>query len=478
MMRKIAVLTTFAAALLACDDGPGVIQLDDDAVVAGFAYIDRDGDGIFTNADGVAVGVVAALLREASGDTVARATTRANGSFIMERIPAGQYRLVAHRGTAGDTVDVLHIDSARITLAARDSVVRMVRLGYPRTTAVAARALPAGRRITMEGIALNGWATFGDAVIHFVDQTGGMRSIRTAQTGVQAGDSISVIGTTGVQNGHVVLADGLARVVGPSRGLPAIDSVATGTAATAGGGVRADHQVRVAGATIVDTATIAGGRVLGVDDGSGRVEVLLSAQVAFNPGAYVPGATLAAAGLLVPAPTGSAWRIRPRERDEVTLTFNTVTVAQARTLPAGQQIVLQGRALNAWASFGDSSVHIVDATGSFRGMRVPPVGVAPGDSIRLIGVLGSRDGQPMLTTSSIAVLQAGLGLPQPDSVSTGLARTADGGARDAGIVKVSGTIIGTGQTILRINDGSGELEVQFTGRRRAAAATHRARSSR
>jgi DNA/RNA endonuclease YhcR with UshA esterase domain len=468
MRRTLLPVIVTALVVASCSEGTGVIQLDDTAAVGGIAFIDRDGDGQLTGVDGLAVGVITALVREASGDTVARAVTRANGSFLMDRLPAGQYRLVALRGTAGDTVDVLHIDSARITLAARDSVTRLVRLGYPRTTTAAARALPAGHRVTMEGIALNAWNTFGDATIHFADRTGAMRSVRTAQTNLQAGDSITLIGTLGVLNGHVVLADGIARVAAPSRGLPPIDSVSTGAAATAAGGARADQQVRVV-ATIVDTATVSGERVLSVNDGSGTVQVVLSAQVTFNPGTYVPGATLAATGLLTPSPTGSAWRIRPRDRNEVSLSFNTVTVAQARTLGVGQQAVLQGRALNAWGAFGDSSLHIVDATGAFRAVRVPQTGVAPGDSIRLIGLIGTRDGQPVLTANSVAILQAGLGLPTPDSISTGRARTADGGQKDAAIVKVAGTIVGTSTTTLRINDGTGEVEVVFAGSAPTAA---------
>ncbi|CAN5897418.1 hypothetical protein BH23GEM9_BH23GEM9_31780 [soil metagenome] len=654
MRKRISFPVAVATLFLSCSEGPGVIQLDDTAWVAGIAYIDRDGDGQLTNTDGLAMGVLTALVLESSGDTLARATTRPDGTFIMARVPAGTYRLVARRGAVGDSVDVLHIDSARITLSARDSVVRLIRLGYPRTTTAAARTLPAGRRITMDGIALNGWSTFGDSVIHFADRTGAMRAVRTLPNSVQAGDSITLVGTTGVSGSYVVLADARANVVVPSRGLPAADSlstqqtatadagrvgeaqarvagaivrdtgsvgnyrrvgvddgsgrveillhrniafppqsyapgatvsytgvlvpslagsgwqlrpraagdvtamfpvvsaaqtrtlpigsrvyvngialngwntfgdstvhvadasgavrairvqasvvaagdsvqvlgtiglsdgrraladaaiaimaaarglpaiptVTTAAVASAGGGTLADNQARIANALIVDTATVGADRILGVNDGSGRVEVVLSSKVTFNPGPYVPGGTLTAAGVLVPAPGSSTWRLRPRERNEVTLTFNTVTVSQARAMPTGQQAVLQGLALNSWSVFGDSTVHLLDYTGTLRAVRV--VGnVAAGDSIRLVGLMGTRDGQPVLSNASATVMRSGVGLPQPDSISAARARSADQGTRDAGAVRVVGTITGSqslpsGDNQITISDGSGSVDV-------------------
>lgn len=468
-MRRAAVAAAAVALALSCSDGPGVIRVDDSAWVGGIAFIDRDGDGQLTAADGVAAGVLTALVVEASGDTVARATSRADGTFAMSRIPAGRYRLVASRGAAGDTVDVLHIDSARITLAARDSVARSVRLGYPRTTVAGARGLPPGRRVTMEGIALNGWSTFGDSVVHFTDATGSMRAIRTLPGPVQAGDSITLVGTTGVASGHTVLVDARAHVAAPARGLPPLDSIPTAVAATAADGVRADGHVRIGNALIVDTARVFGDRILGVNDGSGRVEVVLDAQVAFDPGPYVPGGTIRAAGVLAPDPGGTMWRLKPRERNDLAVTFTTTPIAQARSLPQGQQAVIEGVALNSWAAFGDSTVHVVDPTGTLRATRVVGANqLAAGDSVRLVGTMTLRDGQPVLGSATAMVLVQAVGLPLPDSISTQRVRTADGGTRDAGLVRAAGMIIGSqqlpgGDRLLTFNDGSGPAEVLIRG---------------
>jgi hypothetical protein len=226
--------------------------------------------------------------------------------------------------------------------------------------------------------------------------------------------------------------------------------------------VRADGQVRIAGAVVLDTATVVGDRILGVDDGSGRLEVVLDRDIVFNAGAYVPGATFAGAGVLVPGAVGS-WRLKPRNRDEAAITFTVVSTAAARTLAAGMRVAIEGIALNGWGAFADSTVHLRDATGALRTVRVLG-NVAAGDSVRLLGVIATRDGQPVLTGVSATTLVAGIGLPVPDSVSTATAASAQAGTRDAGQVRVGGQITGTnnlpaGDVILTVNDGSGAVEV-------------------
>ena len=114
-MQRLAFATLSLAALFACSDPSGV-ELEAVGVVAGTAYFDRDGDGRRDNAVDIPVaGVVAAVLLEATDDTVAQATTGADGSFAIGAIPVGRYRLVGRRGALlGDTVEVVQIDSAPV----------------------------------------------------------------------------------------------------------------------------------------------------------------------------------------------------------------------------------------------------------------------------------------------------------------------------------------------------------------------------
>ena len=336
---------------------------------------------------------------------------------------------------------------------------------FPIVTIAQARTMPIGSRVYIDGIALNGWTVFGDSTMHVADQTGAIRAVRALFSTAIAGDSVQILGTTGLTDGRLALVDVQVRIVAFARGLPAIDLVTTAVAATASNGARADGQVRITNAIIRDTATVNGDVVLGVDDTSGRLEVVLDRNVLFNAAPYVPGASFTGAGVLVPATGSTSWRLKPRNANEAAITFATVTVTQARTQADGKSVVLQGRALNGWSAFGDSTVHLLDATGSIRAIRVVGA-VAAGDSIRLLGVIATQNGQKVLSNVNAAVVVAGMGLPSPDSISTSRAASADGGIRDGGQVRASGTIIGlegqnNGDIMFQVDDGSGRLEVIF-----------------
>jgi len=141
----------------------------------------------------------------------------------------------------------------------------------------------------------------------------------------------------------------------------------------------------------------------------------------------------------------------------------TVSIADARAAAAGARVAVSGIALNATLTFGDSTLHLRDTSGSIRltGVRTP---AAAGDSIRAIGAVSSSNGQVVVESPSIWIVQANAGIPVPDSVPTAVAAAADGGARDAGQVRIRAEIIGTqpqqnGDLVVVVNDGSGVLEV-------------------
>lgn len=465
-MRRSLIIALAAVTVAACSEEDPVVVVDGTGAVAGIAFIDRDGDGrLNQNVDAVAPGVMAALLLEGTADTVARATARADGSFIMPRIQPGRYRLVATRGTLlGDTVDVLRVDSAQITLTASDTVVRHVRLGYPQHTVLAMKSLPTGRRITVEGVALNGWVTFGDSTIHLRDATGTIRAVRVTQSNVQAGDSVRFIGTTGVDGGRPVLAGVVAHVLGAARGLPAPDSISTARAATADAERLADGQARIAGALIRDTATQGEFRRIGVDDGSGRVELLLKRTMSFPAEAYSPGAIVSVTGVLAPAATGGTWQLKPRGPADMTAGFSTVTTAQSRSITSGTRVFIHGIALTGVNTFNDATMHVADATGAIRAIRVAPASVAPGDSVRILGTTGLVNGRFVLADASVTVLAPARGLPALQQVPTGTAATAASNARADNQVRIAGALIVdtatvAGDRILGVNDGSGRLEV-------------------
>lgn len=465
MMRKLMIL--IAAALFSgCSDGNDLVLTLDDirAAVAGAAFVDQNGDGVFQTGETAAPGVLAALVVEGTADTVARATTGADGSFLISDVPIGRYQLVVARGSAiGDTLVVLPLDSTRLVLAVGDTAVRMIRLAFQTVRIAALSQVPSGRRVAVEGIALNGWSTFGDSTVHVADVSGALRVLRAERGTFAAGDSVRVVGTIGTDQGRVALVDASVRVLVAGRGLPAPRALTT-AAADAGQGGAGYGQAQITAAVITDTATVARDRRLTVDDGSGPLQVVMDADAGFNLSGFVPGATLTATGLLVPT-ASSRWQLKPRTSADITVSFPTITIAQARASEAGRRVVIEGVALNASSAFGDSTVHLRDRTGSIRTVRVPNQ-VAGGDSIRMLGTIAARNGQPVLTVTSASVITAGVGVGEADSVSTFVSNTAANGTLDAAQVRIVGTIMGTqglptGDVLLTVDDGSGRAEVLF-----------------
>ena len=461
-MRRI-LPALVACVAVSCTDGGDPVTIDDrTGTVRGVAYVDRNADGVYTqSADALAEGVTAMLLLDATGATTATAVTDADGSFLIDDVPIGRYRLAAQRGTLGDSVEVQLIEDAVFSLAQNDTVDRDIRIGYPRVTTAALRGLPAGRRVIVEGVALNSWSAFGDSTVHVSDAVGSIRAVRVAQSGLQAGDSVRLLGTTALRDGQAVLSSAAATVTVAGAGHAPADSVSTAEAAAADDGSRDAGLVRVAGA-IVAAQTLANGDILlGVNDGSGLLEVVLDDAIPFVAAQFQPGAQLQATGVLVPA--GAAWQLKPRTAADASATFPTVTIAEARALDVGTTVYIHGIALNARVAFGDNTVHVADATGVIRTLGVTQTNILAGDSIRILGTVAMRNGQPVLNAAGSSVLLAGVGLPAVDSVTTAAAASAEDGARDADQVAVSGVISATAargaETVLTISDGSGDLIV-------------------
>jgi len=143
----------------------------------------------------------------------------------------------------------------------------------------------------------------------------------------------------------------------------------------------------------------------------------------------------------------------------------TATVAEARQLPIGKRVTVTGVALNARGAFGDSTVHVMDSTGSVRATQVTGT-VAAGDRVRLTGSIGTRGGQPVLRATAVEVVAPGVGVAAADSLSTASAAGAAGGALDAARVSVTGAVVeiewpSSTVIALTVNDGSGAVIVEL-----------------
>jgi hypothetical protein len=192
------------------------------------------------------------------------------------------------------------------------------------------------------------------------------------------------------------------------------------------------------------------------------VEAAVRSDGSFDLQLLQPGTRVDVTGLLT-AVGGGRWRLMPRSQDDISLGFPSVTVSEARALAVGQTVIVTGTALNARTAFTDTTVHVLDATGSIRMTRVRPT-VLAGDRARFIGTTARRDGQPVLDNVTPLVLDVG-GLPAPIRLSSALAATASNGTLDAAQaqvreVNVISTVTSGSELILTVNDGSGPLEVR------------------
>lgn len=164
----------------------------------------------------------------------------------------------------------------------------------------------------------------------------------------------------------------------------------------------------------------------------------------------------------------------------IAISFPIVTIAEARLLPVGTRAFIQGVALTngqcivtCTFTFGDSTVHVADATGAIRATRVKvtlgnPVGT--GDSVRFLGTRATAvTGQAIWDNVTPYVFQSFLPQPVATLTTNALAKTANGGLLDAAFVRIPGdTIVDTltiqagadsGSFRVRAVDGSDTLVI-------------------
>jgi hypothetical protein len=306
-----------AAALVGCGSAGDdfVLAIDATGLVEGVVYWDLNGTRELDQGDEPLGGVLVRLQVSQVGGTMAVAVSDPAGEFRMRDIPVGRYVVRVDTATLADTVQVVRIDTAVVRLDPGDTAAVAVAVSYPLVSIAAARALPLGEGVFIEGIALNDRSTFGDTTVHVADTSGAIRATRVRSAPLFAGDSVRFRGVIAARNGQPTLDDVTPFILAIA-GVPPATDVTTAKAATADGGVVDAALVRVAGAIVADTATVDGDFLATVDDGSGAVDVVFDQDIGFDLGPYVPGAVLTVTGLLVPS-AGGWWTVKPRSAMDV-----------------------------------------------------------------------------------------------------------------------------------------------------------------
>jgi len=332
--------------------------------------------------------------------------------------------------------------------------------------ATARSLLPAGQTVVVVGVALNASTTFADSTVFLADTSGAIR-LTQLRASVLAGDSLRVRARTSSRGGQPTLNGGTTTALGPGFS-PTAATLTTAAAAGAAGGTRDAQLVVVRGMIVSDTARTSTSYVLTASDGSGSLEVQLdrTADANFQPAAlpadYVPGNKFDVVGVLAPTGTGT-WRLRPRSAVDLTeIPLPVLSIAAARSLPAGSNAIVVGVALNGSGTFSDTTVYLADTSGAIRLTRLRTT-VAAGDSVKVRATTAVRTGQPTLDGGTSMALGRGF-YPAAATLTTAAAAAADGGTRDAQMVVVTGATISDtarvrGDFKLTVSDGSGNLEV-------------------
>ena len=456
-------LTVFAAA---CSDGGGerVLGIEATGIVEGLVYFDANATRSFDEGDVPFPNVAVGLVPAGSADTIVRASSDDDGLFVLPAVLVGSYQVVVDTVLFADSAVVSRIDTADVTITPDDSIGVTVAIGFPILSVVEALAMPVGEKLFVDGIALNARNTFGDSTIHVADISGTLRAIRAGRGAVFPGDSVRLRGTIATRTGRVVLdLDRLVPIVLAIAEVPPPDTITSGTAATADGGALDAAFVRIDSARVTDTLTVDADLVVTVDDGSGALEILMEERIPFGSLSFlIPGADVEVSGLLVPAESG-AWQLKPRFNADLEVNAPVISIADARAKPVGELVFIDGVALTGRTTFGDGTLHVADASGAMRATRVRQAVIFPGDSVRLIGRVAIREGQPVLDDAEPFTLGFSR-TPPPTEIKTDVAATADGGLLDAALVKVFDATIGAtatvaGDFVLTVDDGTGTLEV-------------------
>jgi hypothetical protein len=443
-----------------------VTGLSGSGVVDGYVIVDANGSRAIDAGDDSLAGATVRLVLSGRADLGLVRTTGAGGFFRFGGVPVGVYALQLDTAALGDTLHIVKVDSGSFTVGASDSVRVNILVGLPLLTVRQARADSVGRRVFVTGVVLAGSATFADTTTSITDSSGTIRVVRP-RTAFAVGDSVRLLGTLGTRAGEPPLDDPSVFAVGPGH-LPAAAVATTAVAAAASGGDLDARLVAVHTAVVTDTSRTLSTFALTVNDGSGPLVVGLdrTADAAFQtanlPGLFVPGNRFDVQGVLLPTGTGT-WQLHPRSAADLTLIpFPVVSIAAARLLPVGQTAVVIGVALNSSPTFSDSSVFLADTSGAIRLTRLR-TSVTAGDSVRVQATTATRSGEPTLDGGTSVKLGTGF-YPPAATLTTAVAATAQGGARDAQLVVVPNATVSDTATVLgdfrlTVSDGSGALQV-------------------
>ncbi len=382
-------------------------------------------DGTVTSVDTLSFGNQSVTLTDAGGTVFTVFGDSRTGVTVADWVAGSVHAVTGVLGT-DDRNTLIH----RIEVRQQSDVV----LGGSVLDISAARGMD-GATVVVQGV-LTEQNSWDDRILFFQDATGGISAFFSAAPTLQRGDLIQIQGDISTFRGETQISPTSLQVLGnvavPSpRGL---------TGAQVNTGVGQGELVTVTGVLqSIDTLSF-GNQLATIRDAAGtdfsaRVDSRSGMTVADWP---VAGSTVRVTGVLGsddrdPRPD----RIELRDVNDLAVTTaGQVSVAEARALPGGTTVTVEGTVTeqNSW----DPSVYFFqDATAGISVFDFGDPALTEGDLIRITGDVGGFRGEVQLgSVTSITVVSAGTA--PPARVVTGA--QINGGLFQGELVVGSGTL--------------------------------------
>lgn len=260
--------------------------------------------------------IVSIRARGASRDALTIQTNDA-GFGLFPPVPVGRYTLRVASSALGDSLEAIGPGHQEFTVVANDTVLIELGVSFPVVSPTQARTLSVGKKVWVRGTALNPPALFGDSTVHLTDTLRAIRATSVRPSPVFTADSVMFLGRRSTRSGQPTL-DVTSILIRGTTIAPPPDTLTAARITTADGGTKDARLAIVLNATITDTATVNGNRVLTINDGTGTARLVLSQTISFTPFSNYPlNGILDATGLLVPDPAGGAWVLKPRNRADL-----------------------------------------------------------------------------------------------------------------------------------------------------------------
>lgn len=418
--------------------------------ILGQFYRDEDDNDIYDPAvDTTLGGFQVVLTGTGVTDTV---TNGDDGRFEFTGLARGSYTLtiIPLLGTevADSTLDVV--------VSAGDTTDVLIEFtgGEAVSTIAAARALPVGSNVTIEGVVTAGRGVYNSTTFYLQDPTAGIVAFVGSggpSVNVAMGDSVRISGSIATFSNELQIAGGSAMEVEILGRVP-VPAARTVTATDVNAGSFQGELV-VANAVTIDSVPSSGTNYnIRVSDATGSFIVFIDADAGITPSTFAVGQTMNITGIMTTFNT--LREIKPRSQADLVLTSNAggvQPIARARLLPNGQTVSVTGVVTAAPGTFNSTSVYIQDNSGAgivlFTGSGGPNVSaLVVGDSVNVTGVMGTFSAERQIAGgAALTVTDVGNGtVPTPlniDAADVNAARFQGrlAAADSVRVVSVSGT---------------------------------------